>query len=231
MAEVQSEIQNDTSRIDYIVEDIINDSNFKPSEENYILTLIEAFRESEGELTTAKHSWREEFDKRKALEKELSGLGKGTSFLDVEKLRENLYKADKSEYERQEKIASLNDELYRAKAEGSYKIDNLVLSYLNDKEGMKDAGFTRKPDYEKYLRNEVLTEEIKEIEDSYKELAKTIEDLRQDSKMAGIDMKNLKRMLENRLVFAEINNRETATCECEDDKPAFKSPEEKIKVI
>ena len=184
------------------------------------------------DLEEARQCWREEFDKRKAIEKELNTLGQGTGFLDVEKLSEDLYTAEKCEYTRQEKITALNDELYRAKAEGKYKIDNLVLGYLNDKEGMKEAGYTRKPDYEKYLRNELLTEDIKEIEDGYKKLTEKIEQLKQDSKAAAIDMKKLKRDYQNRLVFAEINNRPTVPCECEEnDKPAFKSPEETIKVI
>jgi hypothetical protein len=194
--------------------------------------LLTAYNEVQKELTEARRCWREEFDKRKALQKQFDSLGQGTGFLDVEKLSEDLYTAEKCEYTRQEKITALNDELYRAKAEGKYKIDNLVLGYLNDKEGMKEAGYTRKPDYEKYLRNELLTEDIKEIEDGYKKLTEKIEQLKQDSKAAAIDMKKLKRDYQNRLVFAEINNRPTVPCECEEnDKPAFKSPEETIKVI
>jgi len=35
---------------------------------------------------------------------------------------------------------------------------------------MKTAGFTRQDDYEKYLRNEILRDEIAEIEDRYKSI-------------------------------------------------------------
>jgi len=83
-------------------------------------------------------------------------LGDGTSFQDVEELRKQLAVAELEEFEREEKITALSDELYRAKAEAQYEIDQLILSYKKDKEAMKTAGFTRQDDYEKYLRNEIL---------------------------------------------------------------------------
>ena len=64
--------------------------------------LLTAYNEVQKELTEARRCWREEFDRRKALQKQFDSLGQGTGFLDVEKLSEDLYTAEKYEYTRQE---------------------------------------------------------------------------------------------------------------------------------
>lgn len=129
-------------------------------------------------------------------------LGDGTSFQDVEELRKQLAVAELEEFEREEKITALSDELYRAKAEAQYEIDQLILSYKKDKEAMKTAGFTRQDDYEKYLRNEILRDEIAEIEDRYKSIQEKIESIKHHKKLRRLRIKNLTRKLDNRKIFA-----------------------------
>lgn len=227
MAEIQNE-----GTIDYAVEKVINIGiELDEDDKEAINTLISAFRGSEAELKDLIHKYQKQFNKREELEKELNSLSEGTDFMAVEKLADDLYQAEKCEYQRQEKITALSDELYRAKAEAQYQVDELIRPHRNDKETMKKSGYTKVDQWENHLRNEVLNEEIKEIEDGYKELAEKIETLKKESKEAGLDMKYLRNKLENRRVFAEINNRETVVVESKKAEAVKNSPEEKIKVI
>lgn len=129
-------------------------------------------------------------------------LGEGTSFQDVEELRKRLVVAEFKEFEREEEIINIQDDLARTKAETQYEIEKLILKYVDDKEAMKKAGYTRKPDYEKYLRNEVLTDEIRELESKYEPLQVKLESKRHNKKITRLRIKNLERKLRNRQIFA-----------------------------
>lgn len=129
-------------------------------------------------------------------------LGEGTSFQDVEELRKRLVVAEFKEFEREEEIINIQDDLARTKAETQYEIEKLILKYVDDKEAMKSAGYTRKPDYEKHLRNEVLTEEIRELESRYEPLQVKLESKRHNKKITHLRIRNLERKLRNRQIFA-----------------------------
>lgn len=129
-------------------------------------------------------------------------LGEGTSFADVEQLRKELVIAEFKEFEREEEIINIQDDLARTKAEAQYEIDKLVLKYVNDKEAMKEAGFTRKPDYEAHLRKEVLTDEIRDLESKYEPLQVKLESKKHHKKITRLRIKNLERKLRNRQIFA-----------------------------
>lgn len=68
------------------------------------------------DLNEARRCWREEYDKRKAVEKELKGLGKGTSFLDVEKLRTDINTLELQIYHTKESIRHKTESMQEARA-------------------------------------------------------------------------------------------------------------------
>jgi chromosome segregation ATPase len=104
MVETQNELQ--TAEIES------NDLNFLQGKVN----------ELEKDLNEARKCWREEFDKRKAAEQELNNLGQGTTFKDIEKLREDITTKKRLIYETLELIRSKKESLETNKA-----IDNAGL--------------------------------------------------------------------------------------------------------
>ena len=130
-------------------------------------------------------------------------LGEGTSFEDVEKLRKLLTVAEHKEFERQDQIIDLQDELGRKKIDAQWKIDQLIYEKKTDKEARKEAGYTNDKDWLKEIENNILAEDIAEIEKSYEHIEAKIESKRHHSKISALRIKNLKRKLKNRQIFAK----------------------------
>jgi chromosome segregation ATPase len=111
MVETQNELQTAEARTK------LNDSTFLQGKVN----------ELEKDLEKARECWREEFDKRKELKKELNSLGQGTGFIDVEKLRKDINKLELEIYNTRETIRTKTEALENEKA-----IDNAGLQEVRN---------------------------------------------------------------------------------------------------
>jgi hypothetical protein len=92
-----------------------------------IKKLNEQIATLEADLKTAWVEWREEFDKRKAVEKELNGLGEGTDFMAVEKLRKDINTLELEIFNTRETIREKTESMQEAKG-----IDNSELGEKRD---------------------------------------------------------------------------------------------------
>ncbi len=131
-------------------------------------------------------------------------LGEGLSFEDVEHLRKTLHDLEVGEYDQDVKIASLQDEYNRQKAEIRYEVDQLIIPRKKDKEAMKEAGFTRQDDYEAHLRRNDLADAIYDIEQKIIPIAESLEKAKTERRDAQLTIKDLKRKLDIRLKYAPL---------------------------
>lgn len=120
-AETQNKsIENRGLTVDEFI--VVDELPLEEEDKVLITTLINEYKAIEADLYTAKRGWSEEFEKRKAAEKELNSLGQGTTFKDIEKLREDITTKKRLIYETHELIRSKKESLETNKA-----IDNAGL--------------------------------------------------------------------------------------------------------
>lgn len=117
--------------------------------------LLTAYNEIKEDLTVARHSWREEFDKRKAVEKELNGLGKGTSFIDVEKLRTDINTLELQIYHTKESIRHKTESMQEARARDNSELQTKI----EDLRGLKKQCEQEYKNRKKELDNELKQEQ------------------------------------------------------------------------
>lgn len=131
-------------------------------------------------------------------------LGEGTSFEDVEQIRKQLTVAEHLEFDREEKIRHLQDELGRQKAAAQWKIDQMVYDLKIDKEARSNHGYTNDNDWLKEIKNNILADDIAEIEKTYCSALETkIEHQKHHKQLNRLRIKNLERKLANRHIYAQ----------------------------
>lgn len=170
-AETQNKsIENRGLTVDEFI--VVDELPLEEEDKIIITTLLGEYKKMEADLNKALECWREEFDKRKAAEQELNSLGQGTTFKDIEKLREDITTKKRLIYETHELIRTKKESL-----ETERGIDNSKV--LEEREGLR----TLKSQCEQAFkaRKKELDDKLKEIrhdlevnnEDERKELGMT----------------------------------------------------------
>ncbi|OPY24982.1 MAG: hypothetical protein A4E26_00060 [Methanobacterium sp. PtaU1.Bin097] len=227
MVETQNELQTAEA------ETKLNDLTFLQGKVN----------ELEKDLKEARRCWREEFDKRKATEKKLNSLGQGTTFKDIEKLREDITTKKRLIYETHELIRTKKESL-----ETERGIDNSKV--LEEREGLR----TLKSQCEQAFkaRKKELDDKLKEIrhdlevnnEDERKELGMTKPQWKEDVKLRtrevedefNQELADLKAQQENNIGKMENNIQElqdaitTKYGQCEEEIRKLRQSVEQMKI-
>lgn len=197
----------------------------------------------EKDLNEARKCWREEFDKRKAIEQELNNLGQGTTFQDVEKLREDITTKKRLIYETLELIRTKKESL-----ETERGIDNGKVQ--EEREGLR----TLKSQCEHAFkaRKKELDDKLKEIrhdlevnnEDERKELGMTKPQWKEEVKLRtrevedgfNQELADLKVQQENNIGKMENNIQElqdsisTKYGKCEEEIRKLKQSVDRMKI-
>lgn len=157
---------------------------------------------SEKELKDLIHKFTECSKANEVLTQNYNKLGTGTSFLDVEKLSEELTKHEVAEFQYEENIRAKRDELNAKRADVDWQVKQLIFKHKINKEERKLNGFSNDKEWEPFIKNELLVDEISDIEQQTVPLEIELMDLEHDRQMTKLHIKTLRRKLQNRLIFA-----------------------------